>query len=143
MSIFNGPIVVIEDDSEDKEIFLSILSDLGISNVVHWFVDANTALDFLNMTQETIYIIFCDVFLPGGMDGLQLKMVIDNTPELRRKSIPFIFLSIKASQKTIDTAYMKLDIQGFFLKGNNYSSMRAMFGTIFSYWMQCKHPKVV
>ncbi len=135
----SGPIVLVEDDPDDKELFECIVKELNIQNKIEWFVDAERAYAYLDDTSEPIFLIFCDINMPGK-NGLDFKREIDLNPTLRRKIIPFIYLSTAATQKDVDTAYIELTIQGFFKKGNNYEEMKSLLKRIFDYWMHCKHP---
>jgi len=135
----SGPIVLVEDDPDDKELFEGIVKELNIQNKIEWFVDAERAYNYLDNTLEPIFLIFCDINMPGK-NGLEFKREIDLNPTLRRKSIPFIYLSTAATQKDIDTAYIELTIQGFFKKGNSYEEMKSLLKSIFDYWTCCKHP---
>jgi len=135
----SGPIVIVEDDADDKEIFESIVRDLNINNEIVWFTEAENAFSFLKTTNKKVFLIFCDINLPE-INGIEFRRDIDNDPELRKKSIPFVFLSTQASQSDINEAYLKMTVQGFFKKGNNYNEMKTMLKNIFEYWKNSLHP---
>ncbi|WP_339924489.1 response regulator [uncultured Cyclobacterium sp.] len=135
----SGTIVIVEDDRDDVEIFESIVRDLNIQNKIEWFAEAESAYKYLSTTSDKMFLIFSDINMPGK-NGLEFKREIDATPELRKKSIPFVFFSTAASQKNIDEAYLNLTIQGFFVKGSNYDELKKLLKNIFEYWMHCKHP---
>jgi CheY-like chemotaxis protein len=135
----SGPIIIVEDDRDDKELFEDITREIGIENELVWFTKAEEAYKYLQTTETAPFLIFSDINLPG-INGLEFKRNIDEDPELRRKSIPFVFFSTNASQKDINTAYITMTVQGFFVKGNNYSDMKLLLRSIYFYWMQCKHP---
>lgn len=135
----SGPIIIVEDDADDKEIFESIVRDLKINNEIVWFTEAKSAFSFLKTTHKKVFLIFCDINLPE-INGIEFKWDIDNDPELRKKSIPFVFLSTQASQSDINEAYLKMTVQGFFKKGNNYNEMKTMLKNIFEYWKNSLHP---
>jgi|SRR6218665_2421596 len=134
-----GPIVIIEDDEDDREIFEKIVRELEIPNQIKGFPETNAAFDYLCATRDRPFIIFCDINLPGK-NGLDFKRMIDKDPELRKKSIPFLFFSTQANQQDVNEAYTQMIVQGFFKKGNDYNEMKAMLKTIFAYWECCKHP---
>jgi len=136
------PIVLVEDDQDDREIFERILKDLQVPYAFKWFFDAATAMEYLHDTKEQVFLIFCDINLPG-ISGLEFKQRIDSDPSLRKKSIPFVFFSTAAVQKDINAAYIKMTIQGFFKKGTNYQEMKSMIGLIIEYWTLCRHPNAV
>lgn len=133
------PIVLVEDDHDDKELFESILRELKIENKIVWFREARAAYQYLSTTLESVFIIFSDINIPGK-NGLEFKREIDANPVLRKKSIPFIFYSTAANKKDVDEAYIQLTIQGFFKKGHSYEEVKGLLKTILEYWEKCKHP---
>jgi CheY-like chemotaxis protein len=136
----SGPIILIEDDRDDEDIFEEVLKELEISNKLIWFTRADDAFHFLKTSSDHPFIIFSDVNLPG-QNGVELKRRIDGDPELRQKSIPFVFYSTSANQPTVNEVYTQMTVQGFFLKSNNYAQTRDTLKLIFDYWKVCKHPK--
>ena len=137
-----GPIILIEDDADDKDVFQDILKDLEITNVVMWFQNCDDAFSFLKSSSEQPFIIFCDVNLPG-ISGIECKRQIDENKELRKKSIPFVFCTTSADQKTVDDAYTKMTVQGFFKKKNTYDELKETIKLIIAYWSECKHPNAL
>jgi CheY-like chemotaxis protein len=135
----SGPILIIEDDAEDKEILEDILRELDVKNKILWAENTNEAFSILGAAKEPMFIIFCDINLPGK-NGLELKLKIDEHPELRKKSIPFLFYSTSANQKDVNDAYSKMTIQGFFKKGSEYKEMKNLIRIILDYWRACRHP---
>jgi len=135
----SGPIILIEDDVEDKDVFQDILNDLKISNPVIWFQNCDDAFSYLKMTPEQPFIIFCDLNLPG-LSGIECKRQIDDNKELKKKSIPFVFFSTSVDQKAVENAYTQMTVQGFFQKKNTYSELKDTVKLILAYWDECKHP---
>lgn len=135
----SGPVILIDDDADDKDVFLDILKELGVPNPVIWFQNCDEAFAYLKKTSEQPFIIFCDLNLPG-LPGLECKRKIDDDKELRKKSIPFVFCSTTADQKTVNDAYTQMTVQGFFQKPNSYNEFRNMVRLIMDYWDQCRHP---
>lgn len=141
MSTKSGPIVLIEDDEDDKDIFEAVIRELGIENELMWFPETESAFDYLKNTDKKVFLIISDINLPGK-NGIQFKYDIDADSELRKKSIPFIFLSTHVSQKDVEEAYLKVTVQGFFIKQSDYEDIKTMLKHIFDYWKDCKHPNV-
>ena len=137
-----GPIILIEDDTDDKDVFQDILRDLEVTNVVIWFQNCVDAFSFLRSSSEQPFILFCDMNLPG-MSGIECKRQIDENEELRKKSIPFVFCTTSADQKTVDDAYTKMTVQGFFKKKNTYDELKETIKLIVAYWSECKHPNAL
>ena len=134
-----GVIVIIEDDEDDKDILEMIVRDLGYTNPFKCFKYASDAWDFLKISREPTFVIFCDINLPR-MTGLEFKNDLDKDPELRKKSIPFIFFSSSANQADVDRAYTEMTIQGYFIKESKYEDIRKMVKVILEYWSTCEHP---
>lgn len=134
-------ILLIEDDSDDKDIFEIVLDDLEIKNEFVWCQNADEAYNYLCTPGVKMFIIFCDINLPGK-SGLEFKMEIDKVPELRKKSIPFVFYSTSASPEQVKKAYLDMTIQGFFVKGINYNEIKNDIKIIFDYWTRCQHPNL-
>jgi len=133
-----GPIISIEDDFDDQFLIKSILDELGISNQLIFFTNGLDALLYLETTQEQPFIILCDINMPI-MNGLELRQRIEQNEYLRKKSIPFIFLSTADNPQIITTAY-ELTIQGFFKKENSFADLRKRIKICFEYWQSCLHP---
>jgi CheY-like chemotaxis protein len=135
----SGPIIIVEDDADDRDVFGDIIKELEIPNPIIWFKECNEALDYLNQTTEQPFIIFCDVNIPP-LTGIEFKRKIDNDPHLRKKSIPFVFYSTSVDQRTINEAYTQMTVQGFFQKENSYSEVKKTVKLILDYWSDCLHP---
>ena len=135
----SGPIIIIEDDQDDQAIFEEVLNELNIPNKIVWFTRCMDAFDYLKNTNEQPFIILSDINLPG-QSGIDFKKKIDSDEELRKKSVPFVFFSTSADKGTINEAFIKLTIQGYFQKTNSYSETKNIVSAILEYWKFCKHP---
>jgi CheY-like chemotaxis protein len=134
-----GPLLIIEDDPDDREIFDRVIDELGAPHKLVFYDNTDDALTYLSTTTDSIFLIFSDVNLPGK-SGLELKKKIDSDPKLRKKSIPFIFYSTAALQKDVNEAYTQMTVQGFFKKGNDFQEAKKQIQLILDYWRECKHP---
>jgi CheY-like chemotaxis protein len=137
--MISGPIILVEDDDDDREIFEEVLNELKVTNELIWFNNCPEAFDFLLQTEKKPFFILCDVNLPG-QTGLELKKNIDSNEYLRNKSIPFIFYSTSVAQIDVNTAYKETSVQGFFQKDLTYDLIRSKIKIIIDYWNNCKHP---
>jgi CheY-like chemotaxis protein len=135
----SGPIILLEDDADDQDIFEEVLKELQIPNRLIWFTDADEAFVYLKKTADQPFIIFSDVNIPRK-NGVEFKRQIDNDPDLRKKSIPFVFYSTAADQPTINEVYTEMTVQGFFKKSNSFAESVKHIGFILEYWKICKHP---
>ncbi len=134
----NGPIIVIEDDEDDRHILAMIFKDLGYPNEAVFFSDGEAALDYLQ--DESIYpfIILSDVNLPK-LNGFELRKRVHTNKGLANKCIPYIFFSTSVDKKAVHDAYT-MSVQGFFLKPHNYAQLKSTIGKIIEYWQECYSP---
>ena len=135
----SGPIIVVEDDPDDKDILEDVLKDLSIANSLIWFTNGPAAFHYLKTTSEQPLIILSDVNLPI-QSGIEFKRQIDADSELRQKSIPFVFFSTSIDQAAVNEAYTKMTVQGFFQKPSSYEEVKNVIKLIVEYWKICRHP---
>lgn len=133
-----GPILVIENDEEDRELLESAFKASHITNKIIFFEDGSEALSFLKSEKENPFLIIADIKLPR-MDGIELRSRINGDVMLRKKSIPFVFLSELAESVDVSLAY-ELGVQGFFKKPNSLDELQTMLTLICSYWRLCVEP---
>lgn len=137
----SGPIVIIEDDRDDRDFLEKIFLDLKVENQRIWFEDTDEAMNYLLTTSYSTFVIISDVNLPG-QNGLDFKRAVDSNDYLRKKSIPFIFYSTSTNQQLVNSAYAETTIQGFFRKEDSYESAKNLIHTLLEYWKLCKHPNM-
>jgi CheY-like chemotaxis protein len=134
----HDPIVIVEDDADDQYFIRMICDKLGITAELLFFGDGLKALEYLKTTEKKIFIILSDINMPV-MNGLELRRNIQQDDALRKKSIPFVFLSTAARPKEVEEAY-NLTVQGFFLKATQLAEMEKTIELILRYWLNCRHP---
>jgi response regulator RpfG family c-di-GMP phosphodiesterase len=134
-----GPIIIIEDDTDDKATMEFVLKEMNVKNKVIWFPKCREAFKYLKTTFEKPFIIFCDINLPGE-NGIEFKKSIDADKILRKKNIPFVFYTTGANRETIIAAYNEMTVQGFFQKGNTFTEIQQQIKVIIDYWKLCRHP---
>ena len=135
------PIVVVEDDADDQYFIRTICEKLGVSTDIIFFDYGKKALHYLMTTERRTFLILCDINMPI-MNGLELRRNIQENENLRKKSIPFVFLSTAARPKEVGEDY-DLTVQGFFVKASQLSEMEKTLELILDYWLKCKHPNSV
>ena len=135
----SGPIIVIDNDVDDQEVFEDVLKSLGVTNELVLINSCEEGFAYLKTSPDQPFIIFCDINLPG-LSGVEFKRKIDNDQQLRKKSIPFIFYSTAVNQKTVNEAYTEMTVQGFFQKKNSIEEIKEAIRLILAYWSECKHP---
>jgi CheY-like chemotaxis protein len=132
-----GPIVIIDDDHEDQEMYAEALKVIGIPNEIRFFDGGLTALNSLSTTEEHPFIILSDINMPG-MTGLELKKRLQEDPFLASKGVPFIFMSTNATKVSVRHAHA-LSAQGYFEKPRSQASLESLFRTLFEYWELSRH----
>lgn len=133
-----GPIILVEDDRNDAEAIIEAFKEIGLQNKVILFTRAEEAYTYLSTTTEQPFFILCDIRMPI-LDGLSFRDRIQKNPQLKRKSIPFIFLTGVVSEEIINSAYA-LDVQGFYQKEKSFEGLKEQLLTICMYWKKSLHP---
>ncbi|HEY1056659.1 response regulator [Emticicia fontis] len=133
------PILLIEDDIDDKNFLEEVFEELEIKNPLVWFDNCNDAKKFILSTDDQLFIILCDINLPR-QSGIELKREIDASDRLREKSIPFIFYTTTANMDYVREAYTRLTVQGFFQKNHDFEATKRDIKLIMDYWSACVHP---
>jgi len=133
-----GPILILEDDQDEREIYEKVMASLGVKNEVKFFEGGDDLLRYLQVTTDRPFIIFSDINLPR-MSGMELRRQIQSDEFLRKKSIPFVFLTTIESMEVVEQAY-ELTIQGYFVKKYVLSDVQKQIEHILDYWRDCKHP---
>jgi len=134
----NGPVIIIEDDSDDQDFLKEIFRSLNYSNEIIFFSDGNKAIDFLNRTDIIPFLILSDINMPK-LDGFALRDKIRTDAKLHIKCIPYLFFSTASSQKAVVDAY-SMSVQGFFLKENSLAELEETVRVIMEYWKKCVAP---
>jgi CheY-like chemotaxis protein len=132
------PIVLIEDDEEDIEIFRMALSELGVEADVHCFTRPNEALDYLKRPESMPGLILCDMRLTT-LTGVDLRRQIAEDERLHYKAIPFVLMSTSMTPEIIQEAYL-LPVQGIFIKEPTFSKYVDHLRRIIMYWSCCVTP---
>ncbi len=134
----NGPVIVIEDDLDDQEILQEVFNRLQYANEIKFFSEAQEALDYLNRTDITPFLILSDINMPK-LNGFALRDKIRLDAQLQIKCIPYLFFSTASSQKAVVDAY-SLSVQGFFVKGDSIGQVENTIRVIMEYWKMCIAP---
>jgi CheY-like chemotaxis protein len=133
-----GPIIVIEDDSDDQEILAEIFAKLSYPNEIIFFSDGYKALEFITSTNVQPFLILSDINMPK-LDGFELRRKIHNNEELRVRCIPYLFFTSGADRKAVTDAY-SMSAQGFFIKPSKMQHLESTIRKIIEYWLECYAP---
>lgn len=133
-----NPIILIDDDEEDIELFQEAFKELGVENEIMVFDDGNKFYDYIKATKRNSFFIFCDINM-SRINGFELKKKIFDDERIRMKCIPFLMLSTSNASKSIMEAY-SLNVQGYFIKPNSVSEIKDMFEIVVKYWSISQRP---
>ena len=133
-----GPIIVIEDDPDDRDILKEIFEKINYPNVVRYFNDGEAALEHLNRTDVIPFLILSDINMPV-LDGFALRDKVKVDAKLQVKCIPYLFFTTASDQQVIIDAYSK-SVQGFFIKPNSMALLEKTIRVILEYWELCASP---
>jgi CheY-like chemotaxis protein len=134
----DGPVLIVDDDVDDRELLQDAWLEMGFVNELLFFSSGEEVLDFLYTEKVIPFLILCDVNIPR-MDGFALKSKLLEDTELNYKSIPFVFWSSEVSNKQILQAY-DLGVNGFFVKGSTFDEIKQSLRDIVAYWQKSKVP---
>lgn len=132
------PIIIIEDDADDRFLLEEAFREIECSFSRIYFSSGWEAFDYLLTTKEVPMLIISDVSLPV-MNGFELKQMINDNNYLKKKSIPFIFLSEWASKKAVQVGYQQM-VQGYFVKPSNFEDLKELLRLIGRYWSNSMSP---
>ena len=134
----SNPIIIIDDDVDDVELFQEGFKELGIENEILVFTDGHKFYDYISTTDKKSFFILCDINM-NRMTGFELKQKIFDNEEIRLKCIPFLMLSTSSAPTSVLEAY-SLNVQGYFIKPNSVSKIKDMFDIVVKYWSISQRP---
>jgi CheY-like chemotaxis protein len=134
----SNPIIIIDDDMEDLEIFQEGFKELGIDNEIIVFTDGNKFYDYISATDKKSFFILCDINM-NRINGFELKKKIFDNEELRLKCVPFLMMSTSGASAHILEAY-SLNVQGYFIKPTSITEIKDMFEIVVNYWSISQRP---
>lgn len=134
----DGPVILIDDDSDECEILADVFRRKAIANQLICFATGQEALEYLRTTTDKPFLILCDINMPV-MSGIDLKKHIQADEYLRRKSIPFVFYTTSATMYAVNEAY-EMSVQGFFEKEYSGVNIDRLISCVYEYWQWCRHP---
>ena len=133
-----NPIILIDDDIDDINLFQEAFKELGVENEILVFTDGNKFYDYISTTDRKSFFIFCDINM-HRVNGFELKKKIFDNEEMRLKCVPFLMLSTSGSSASVLEAY-SLNVQGYFIKPNSVSGIKNLFDIVVKYWSISQRP---
>ncbi|MFC5410702.1 response regulator [Larkinella bovis] len=127
-----------EDDEDDQFLLKHSFQQLDIPNPIRFFANGETALEYLHTTSEQPFLILCDINMPR-LNGIELRRQINASAYLRKKAVPFVFLTTSANPEMVREAYDER-VQGFYQKAATITRLQQQLKQIIEYWQGCLHP---
>ncbi|MEO7531095.1 MAG: response regulator [Sediminibacterium sp.] len=134
----DAPVIIIEDDLDDQEILKDVFAKLQYPNELHFFLDGEKALAYLNDSDVIPFLILSDINMPR-LNGFALRDKIRMDAKLQMKCIPYLFFSTAVSQDAVVQAY-SASVQGFFIKQHQSDEIEKTIIVIMEYWKRCVSP---
>lgn len=134
----NGPIIIIEDDQDDQLLLEEVFDNLKYPNQLFFFPDGQKALDFLNGSDISPFLILSEINM-HKLDGFALRNKIKMDAKRQLRCIPYLFFSTTLSQDAVIKAY-SLSVQGFFKKQTTLAETEKTISVIMEYWKRCAAP---
>jgi DNA-binding NtrC family response regulator len=137
----SGPIIIIEDDLDDREVLVEIFKNQNYDNEIVYMEDGEKAFEYLAKSSVEPFIILSDINMPK-LNGMALRDKIHNNEELRLKCTPYLFFTTTGNQETVVDAYSK-SVQGFFIKPKTFERFESTIKRIVEYWQECISPNYI
>lgn len=127
----DGPILIIDDDADDREFFKEALSDL-VSNEIVLLKDSTLVVDYLCQEDCHPFLIISDISMPK-MNGFELRDAMLQEAQIVEKKIPFLYFTGAWNEFTSEEAF-KRPINGFFHKPNSMETLKEVLEDLIDYW---------
>lgn len=127
----DGPIVIIDDDQDDRDFFKEVLQNL-IPNEIVLLKDSTFVIDYLLEENCHPFLIISDISMPK-MNGFELRDAMLVETKIIDKKIPFLYFTSAWNQFTAEEAF-KRKINGFFHKPNSLEKLKEVLIDVIGYW---------
>ena len=133
----DGPIVVIDDDADDRQFFYKVLSSL-VPNEIVLLHDSTKVVEYLLDSSCDPFLIISDISMPK-INGFELRDAIIKEPEIMEKKIPFLYFTGAWNEYSFTEA-CKRPINGFFHKASSLDELTEILSDIIDYWKSTDGP---
>jgi len=136
----DGPIIIIDDDEDDRLIFEEILKSLYLPNEIILLSDSTEVVAFLKQEHIKPFMVISDINMPK-INGFEMRDEILKDPALTAKTVPFIFFTTVGNGYTVEEAF-KRNIQGYFHKTSDMKQLQETLKEIADYWRDAIIPEI-
>jgi CheY-like chemotaxis protein len=134
----DAPVFIVDSDIDDQEFLKEAWKELGYSNKLCFFKNAEDAIYQIETQSMAPFLIVAEMKLPK-MSGLEFKKYLVEHKDTNFKSIPFVFLTENPSQNQIEEAYL-LCTNGIFKKQDSFNKLKQQLIDIVKYWKESLVP---
>jgi hypothetical protein len=131
----DGPVIIIHNDSNSQKLLVEVFDKLEYSNELVFFNDVDVALEYIEKSKKTPFLILIEVN-PQSTDKYLVKIKLQRNYALQM--VPHIFFSRTFDQKIIAHA-SNLNNQGFFIVKNVDDTVELII-VIIEYWKRNVSP---
>jgi CheY-like chemotaxis protein len=131
------PILIADDDPDDRDLALDALTECLPQNPVHFVKDGVELLDFLRRTGPYVNsdtprpgVILVDLNMPR-MDGREAIAAIKRDPALRQ--IPIVVLTTSKAEEDVFRTY-DLGVSSYVVKPVTYRALVEVMADLGRYW---------
>ena len=107
-----GPILIIDDDRDDRDILAEVLKKINLPNRILYFSNGEEAYNYLDLTDEVSFIILSDINMPK-MNGFEFLANIKRHEKWRDIKV---FILTTSEEREDKIAALNLGISGFITK---------------------------
>ena len=136
----DGPIIIIDDDEDDRLIFEEMLKSLNLPNEIILLGDSTKVVEFISQDHIKPFMVISDINMPR-MNGFEMRDEILKDPYLTEKTVPFIFFTTVGNGYTVEEAF-KRSIQGYFHKTSDMHQLKDTLKEITDYWRDAVVPEI-
>jgi hypothetical protein len=126
-----GPIVIIEENEEDRKLFAAIFSDLKLTNIMLCFNSCNEAYQYLVSSKMKPFLLFSNIVLfQAGEEQSSYNKHKNICNEFR---CPCLFFTTLFNQCFIIDTY-SMPKQSYFVKPYSFEKFKHVVDSIVQYW---------
>lgn len=130
-----GPIVIIEDNEEDRKLFAEIFSDLKLPNKMFCFSSCNEAYQYLMSKKIKPFLLFSNIVLFQG--GEDQSMYNKHKSMCLEFCCPCLFFTTLFNQCFIIDTY-SVPTHSYFVKPYTFEKFKHVVDSIIQYWSKDK-----
>jgi DNA-binding NtrC family response regulator len=130
-----GPIVIIEEDEEDRKLFAEIFSDLKLTNRLFCFNSCNEAYQYLIAERIKPFLLFSNIVLFQG--GQEQSFYNEHKSLCFEFRCPCLFFTTLFNQCFIIDTY-SIPTHSYFVKPYSFEKFKHVVDSIIQYWSKDK-----